>query len=395
MKVLFVTLRALEINSSVTISNLGLLNGLLQMGCEIDLLMPDVNKDLKQYDNIENLEGNINILRIKHDATYDDLVVGKSTKIKKMIVNILRKCFYKINLYDNTIRLVNKADISLLRNKKYDLVISTSDPKTSHMFINKLIKQGLDYDIWLQHWGDPLSNDITSNTIYPQNYIKAQEKKLFSCADLLIYVSPLTAIAQKNAFPKYEKKIHFVPLPYDKEKKYELTKNKKITIGYFGDYSSTTRNIMPLYDLCLHNSNYYLIIAGGTDISLSERENIKILPRVTQVQIDELEAKCDILVCICNRSGTQIPGKIYYYSGTNRPILVVLDGIYKKEIGAFLSKYNRFYICDNNSESINKKIEIIADQGSINSPCKDFSPLQVANQLLSFVEEKLREKENV
>lgn len=391
MKILFVTLRALEINSSVTISNIGLLKGMIELGCEVDLLMPYVTKNLIQYDPVKDVFGELNVLRIEGDVVYERLVTGKPNKVKKMFVDILRKSFYKLSLHDNTIRLVNKADASMLNEKKYDLVISTSDPKASHMFVERMIKQGLKYAVWVQHWGDPLSIDITKKTIYPGSYIRFKERQIFSCADLIIYVSPLTKSVQRRVFPKYKDKMHFIPLPYDMEKVYGKPQNDKFTIGYFGDYSSKTRNIMPLYNFCAQNANYNLVIAGSSDLSLPGKENITILPRIGQEQINKLEAKCDVLACVCNKFGTQIPGKLYYYSAANRPILVILDGEYKGEIKEYLSNYDRFDLCENDSKSINEKVLELSKTIQIYTPCIDFSSTEIARKLLRLVEDKMQE----
>ena len=83
------------------------------------------------------------------------------------------------------------------------MVISTSDPKTSHLFVKKLIEEGLKYGKWVQHWGDPLSGDITSSLIFPQSYIRKVEKNMISKADKIVYVSHFTAEMQKNNYPKF------------------------------------------------------------------------------------------------------------------------------------------------------------------------------------------------
>ncbi|PLR85413.1 hypothetical protein [Bacillus sp. V33-4] len=394
MKILFITLRALEINSSVSTSNIGLLNGLIQEGCEIDLLMPEVNPNLIQYEPVQGIYDKVNVIRFQSNLIYEKLVIGKQNKLKKLLVGYLRKIFYKVSLYDNTIQLVNMADGIILDGKKYDLVISTSDPKTSHMFADKLIKKGLNYDIWLQHWGDPLSIDITKENIYPHSYIKLKERQILSNADLIVYVSPITERLQKKGFPKYKDKMKFMPLPYEHEKIYRNVRREIITIGYFGDYNSKVRDIIPLYNFCSENPNVKLIVAGSTDISLKEKDNITVLPRITQKQINELEAQCDILACICNRSGTQIPGKIYYYAATNKPILTILDGEYKDEIRDYLSTYNRFKLCDNNIESISEKVIELSETNNTHMPCVDLSPRKIASELLNLVREKIRERKN-
>lgn len=393
MKILFITLRALEINSSVTISNLGIIKGLTELGYKIDLLMPQVSDHLEQYDPLEEIPHNVNIIYIKSNSTYEKLVTGKTNRLKDILVNILRKIFYKFSLHDNTISLVKKVEIfNVLNEEKYDIVISTSDPKTSHIFTKNLIKKGLNYDYWIQHWGDPLSIDITKTHIYPNWFIRLKEKQIFSCSDLIVYVSPLTEKVQKKLFPKYANRMFFLPLPYYKVKLHESTANKKTTIGYFGDYNSKVRDILPLYNFCLDNPDFNLVIAGNTDLKLEEKKNIRILPRVKQEELYKLEATCDILACVCNKKGTQIPGKIYYYSATNKPILVMSDGEYRDEIKKFLSQYNRFHICDNNSLSINQKVFELLNQNNncALAPCPEFSASNIAKELLAKVEIKMR-----
>lgn len=382
MRILLVTLKALESNSSVTISNLGIVRGLVDCGCEVDLLMPSINKTLKEYDpSLHDLEG-VNIIRIKSNIMYERLVTGKQSKARKVLISILRKVSYKLNLYDNTVGILKYANVKVLNHKNYDYVISTSDPKTSHVFVRNLISQGLKYNKWIQHWGDPMSLDITRESIYPLVYIKKKEKQIFSCADKIVYVSPLTASVQKELFPKFKDRMCFVPLPYVKEKLYKPVNNERITLDYFGNYNSRTRNIIPLYEFVRRNDQYKLVIAGESDQILEKTENVEVLPRIRQEQVEEFEENCDILVCLCNNSGTQIPGKLYYYAATNKPVLVILDGECKAEIRKYLSAYARFVMCDNNTESIENEILKIFKENNSYNPAKVFSPREIAKKLL-------------
>lgn len=388
MKVLFVTLRALEINSSVTISNMGLIKGLVDLGYDVDLLMPQVSSELKQYEKVVSLYDKVNVIRIPSNTAYEKLVIGETNTVKKIITKILRKVFYKFSIYDNTIGLLKNADISIFNGKIYDLIISTSDPKTSHKFVSVLKKQGLQFKYWIQHWGDPMTLDITKENLYPKWFIKRIEEQIIEESNLCIYVSPLTEKEQIKVLPKQGHKIKFVPLPYYKEKIYAVNSSEKksVTIGYFGDYNTKIRSIIPLYNLCKENTKYKLIVAGSTDLKLNETENIEIYPRLKQEEISELEEKCDVLVCICNKSGTQIPGKIYYYSSTNKPILVVVDGDYNFEIKSYLSKYNRFELCDNVEQSILSAINKIILNSNELKPSTEFSPKSIAKQLVQLLE---------
>ena len=153
--------------------------------------------------------------------------------------------------------------------KKFDVVISSSDPKSSHLFAHKIIRKSPSITkTWIQYWGDPFSNDISFKRLFGNYFVEKEEKKLIRLADKVIYVSPFTANAIKGKYPQYKNKIHFLPIPYcssnsvDNNGSYELG-----LIGYFGDYNSTNRNIMPLYK-SIRDLGYKANIIGNSDITL-------------------------------------------------------------------------------------------------------------------------------
>ena len=133
MKVLFVTLFALETNTSVTKSNYGLIKGLRELDCSIDLLMPEINESLEYYDDFYNLN-NINIIRIKNNSMSQQIVSAskKITGWKTKTYNFLKKIYFKTQVFDRTKALIKKAKEIDVYKTYYDIVISTSDPKTSH-----------------------------------------------------------------------------------------------------------------------------------------------------------------------------------------------------------------------------------------------------------------------
>ena len=90
---------------------------------------------------------------------------------------------------------------------------------------------------------------------------------------------------------------------------------------------------------------------------------------------------------LCNLQGGQIPGKIYHYSATNKPILFVLDGTEeeKKAIYDFFSKYNRYQFCENNINDIRAAIkEILEKKNQISAkPVEAFEPQNVVKMILN------------
>ena len=132
---------------------------------------------------------------------------------------------------------------------------------------------------------------------------------------------------------------------------------QSISFGYFGDYYSQTRNLRPFYE-ALNESGYEGYIYGDSNLQLPSTELITVSNRVTLDKLEQIQSKTSVLVHLCNLKGGQIPGKIYHYSATEKPILFILDGTEdeQKIIQNFFSQYNRYYFCKNSKESILKAI---------------------------------------
>jgi hypothetical protein len=177
--------------------------------------------------------------------------------------------------------------------------------------------------------------------------------------------------------------MEFIVTPYMQPKIYEKGRvsSEGITIGYFGDYKSRVRDIGPIYRYA-EKSNIRLVIAGNSDLELLPKENIIIYPRISQDEVSRLEEEADVLLCILNKHGTQIPGKLYHYAATNKPILVLLDGEHKGEMADYIKAFDRYIICDNNEIEIDKAINRIIQQKEEWSPSQYFSPELVGRKFL-------------
>ena len=180
--------------------------------------------------------------------------------------------------------------------------------------------------------------------------------------------------------------MKFVPLPaMEYEKESSNRKSNGTTFGYFGDYFSKARNLQPFYEaMCLNNSYGY--IYGDTDLKLKETKNLKIKGRVTLDELVEIQEQTDVLVHLCNLQGGQIPGKIYHYSLTNKPILFILDGTEKEKqmLYDYFKQFKRYYFCNNDIESILDGIKKIAgkDKQLNFEKVMEFQPKEVVKKIL-------------
>lgn len=336
MRILIVSLFPLELNSSVAISTKSIISGFLDLGYNITIIMP-----MSSDGTITPSMNKVDIIRING-------VLKKMSNI--YLVNKFRA---RVQISDYRVHhLLKEARNISIPNVFFDYVLSVSDPVDSHLFAKNLIKRGLRYGKWIQHWGDPLYGNISHRLIWPKSIIRKYENSLFKYTDKIIYVTPFTAREQQDIHKKDHFNIKFIPLPCDvKSKRGTHSQTEIINIAYIGDYNPKIRNIRPLYEACKNKKNISLTVAGyGVPLELAD--NITLYHRVSHNKAKELESEADVIVGICNLYGTQIPGKFFYLANTDKHILVILEDSNYEAMKEYFDSYERFVVCRNTSPSI-------------------------------------------
>lgn len=363
MNILLVTLFSLERNSSVAISNINITKGLLALGHKVTWVMPNWPQCETEFDSSQ-----VRIIR----------VLGKDQdRNAGWLRNKIRSHF---GLLDFTRSYLRKLRNTHVPDEYFDLVISTSDPKTSHVFTKRLLKH-VRYGQWIQHWGDPLLGDITRHFWWPTWCIKWYEGRILCKADKIVYVTPFTAKAQKKAYPKYADKIVFVPLPADMHDTKTVPEKGKLEVAYMGDYNPAYRNLRPLYDAC-SNLEYVQVTIAGHGPNYGNTENITILPRIPQDQALKIEGDSDVIFCVCNMRGTQIPGKILYKASSDKHILVAVEKEKHDEMVRYFESFKRFVVCDNTKESIAVALASLQNKAHDYETPECLLPINVAKEII-------------
>lgn len=384
MKILFVTATPLEYSSSANMRNIALIKGLISNDHQVYTLSYYPEQDSAYY-NLKLIEG-INFKKryfiplSKLHTSFTTKNEGKKS-IKRKVKSLVYKIYTAFKIYDSRKDIVKRiGNIEL--DEKFDLLISSSDPKSSHLLAKKILEKSPDLaKRWIQYWGDPFLMDINCKSKMPKTIIKETEKRLLKSCDKVIYVSPFTLKEQKKIYSELSYKLFFLPIPYMKEKNYIATKNKIVEIGYFGDYYSNDRNILPLYN-AIKNLKMNLTICGNSNIELEKTNNVEIYSRQPIERVEKIEKITDILICICNRRGTQIPGKIYHYAATNKPILIILDGDKKEELRIYFESFNRYKLCENTEEDIMKAVKDIINEKVEYKPLTLLSSEKIAKKFI-------------
>ena len=406
VKVLYVTGGCLTKNTSANMSHNGFVKGFLDCGCDVDIIMAndswgEDDKALPKWEGVRYYEYNAvsvaDKLR-KHlkkvelssaSASGSSVVAAASVEkknVKQQIREVLKSCFYSLFKKDPVYPLDKqwlKSASRFQSNQEYDLIVSNSSPASSHRLVVDLLKKKqIRCKRWIQIWEDPWYHDLYGNH---SDAILEEEAFLLRSAQEIYYVSPLTLMYQKQHFPDCAYKMRCVPLPYFSfggETQTE-TEPGNIAFGYFGDYYSQTRNLKPFYDALVQSGNSGYIY-GDSDLSLVSTEKIEVSGRVTLDKLALVQDKTSVLVHLSNLSGGQIPGKIYHYSATTKPILFILDGTDEEvaAIKAFFENINRYYFCENTVESIKQTMEQICAEKKHFSPVSAFEPREVAGRVI-------------
>ena len=363
MIILLVTLYALEQNTSVAISNINITKGLLELGHAVTWVMPNWARCETEFDNSK-----VRIIRVQGED---------QPRQMGYIRDKIHSHYGMLDFTRSYLRQVGKMEIP---NDYYDVVISTSDPKSSHLFTKRLLKN-VKYGCWVQHWGDPLLGDITRNFWWPKWIIKCYEWNILKKADKVVYVTPMTCDAQKKEYPKMEDKLAFIPLPADMHETKTEQDETCLKVAYLGDYNPAFRNLRPLYDACKKLDFVQLTIAGHGP-KYEKTSNINVLPRIPQDQAQKIESDCDVIFCACNMYGTQIPGKIVYKASSDKHILIALDGDYKEEMRNYFDSFDRFVTCDNDADSIREALELLRNRSHDYKTPKRLLPINIAKEIL-------------
>lgn len=367
MNILVVSLYPLERNTSVANSSISIIKGLLALEHRVTVLMPvwhsnDTGCDLSQ----------IRVIRIlgQPDQPYH---------IKSKWLGKLHSHFDVLDISRGYLKSIRDV---VVPDEYFDVVLSLADPKVSHIYTRELIRlKKIRYGRWIQHWGDPITGDFSRHYWWPEWGIRLYERSIIRKADKAVYVTPFTYAMECREHPQLRHKIAFAPLPAEMLPIVECPKSDRLRLSYLGDYNPSIRNVRPLYDACTKLDFTELTIAGYGP-TYPSTDSITIMSRIPQQRAAEIENNSDVLVCICNITGTMIPGKATYKASTKKHILVALEDENYDAMKAYFESYNRYIICRNTVDSISEALLNIRMLKADYTTPEQLLPINVARKIL-------------
>lgn len=389
MKILYITTSYILKNSSAAIRNNSLVNGLCELGHEVDVLTVKWPDELHSDYLLNEAKGNIISYELQNLQKVSKLKVsslGKasSSKIISKFKTLVKKLiFFPDECYELS-KVVKYKDLLC-----YDNVITSSDHKSSHYVGLKLktIKPTIN---WIQVWGDPWSSDVNTLPILKGLY-GVHEKSLLHAADKVIYISTATREFMVQKHPRLGNKLQYIPRGFFCRVETNTLNNNPIKIVYTG-ILSFGRNIENLLSAISLNPNYNIEVhvygdASNVAMSLTEKYKcLKVFPSVSQTELIKVYSDTSILLYLSNsRSSSQIPGKLYDYMGTNRPVLCLVHDT-NDLISQFLKKHDRCFLCENTMSEILTNFDSITSLAEKIYPInEEYSPKSIAEQFNQFL----------
>ncbi len=362
LKILYVTSLGFKEASSASIRNISLINGLIENGCQVDLLTlsyPEAVED--QYlttilsKKVRVFKSEISLLNNYLDKKPKSFTFKKTTLLSAA-KDIIKSFYFFPDVDKEWISNYNKEVLE----GTYDFVISSSDTKTSHYVAQKIIEQKKEAK-WIQIWGDPWENDIHTKK-YMRQKIQRHEKQLLALADFVFYVSEPTMKDMKTKYLQLAHKIHYLGRSFIEVNKGRALGTEENWIFTYTGALNKNRDISALVKaINQYNErhtkkielNIYGLIDTETSKIIQNNSKINYHGSVDLTTINAVYKDTDVLIYIDNGGETsQIPGKIYDYFGTDRPILALVENK-NAATTKFLKEADRCEVQLNNQASIN------------------------------------------
>ena len=142
---------------------------------------------------------------------------------------------------------------------------------------------------------------------------------------------------------------------------------------------------MPFYEAARKNEAVHFYIIGDSDVKLESTNNISVIHRISPEELDKYMKTINVIVCLMNLKGNQVPGKVYHDASSKKDILFIKDGEHGDAIQEFFQKYDHYTFVDNNVDAIDQAIKkYLAEGVPERMPVEDFKAENVAKQLIEL-----------
>lgn len=349
---------------------------------------PSENDPLYNAQKLEMISEDYRVIRSFGGKIYEKLYSKEKSKLDDSQSTISRKSVLKKfskKIYKHLLKVVIFPDRMVFWNKYLkrsvnhfaetegspDIIISVGFPFSTHLLAQKL-KEKFNCKLILDY-GDPWSFNPSNETI-PNRRRKIDacfEKTILQHADYVTVTTTSTRDEYIRRFPVVREKIDVISQGVD-TKIYHNKKEKKsntniINFFYSGLFYEDIRNPNSFIDAMeelssekLFGKKIVISIAGKMEQSVIERissfsnksVSFHLLGNIGFNEVVDYQINTDVLLFFGNLGSLQVPGKLFEYLTTDRPIFAICD---KSDFsGDTIKHYNKGVVSTYESEDILK-----------------------------------------
>ena len=268
---------------------------------------------------------------------FTDINLNKGNKIFKLVKKVWRRILVQLFDYPN-IELMFQVKRVLKKESNYDLLISIAVPFPIHWGVAwARTKKNFIGKIWVADCGDPFyfsSHDSFKKLFY----FKYVEKWFSRKAD---YISIPFEGLKKYFFKEFDHKYKIIPQGFNFEEvklSKESLNNEVVTFAYAGGFMKNSRDPKRLLDYLTTLDLPFKFIIYNNQREFTDPYKIKLGDKLVineYVQRTDLLfelSKMDFLVNLEYDPTNQAPSKLIDYSLTKRPILMIKNKEFNKNI---------------------------------------------------------------
>ncbi|MDR6732605.1 glycosyltransferase [Delftia lacustris] len=345
MKILLVAYEFPPILAAQALRWFYLSNELAKLGVNVHVICPDISAE---HAFPMDLDGRIAIHRVwpgpfiglsqrlasKRHGRPEDVTGIKSShaswafRAYRLVRSVLDAVLYpdvRSEWYPFALRKMRK----LLRTEDFDVVISSHEPAVD-IFVGCHARR---FNIpWVVDLGDPLL------TPYSPRWRRAVdsivERKVISCAtSIWVTGDSVSNLLKQRHGEGIGEKISVLPQGFPSEQTdfIDRPSGRRFLLVFTGNFYRDFRNPVELAKALslMKDLDISFIIAGNNSAFedlFHDVDGVKFLGQRSHFECLELQQQADVLVNIGNVQSYQIPGKVYEYLGSKKPILHIQTG---------------------------------------------------------------------
>lgn len=304
-----------------------------------------------------------------------------------------------------------KASMRIARSWQPDVLVTCAYPFTMTL-VGSEVKRAFPGLVWIADYGDPWTGAPVAELKLPRwrrVLDRWLESRCLARADAVTVTTEPTAAMYRLQFPKLADRTHVLTMGYDPDDDSGIVAANrtgedadKVILLHAGRLYSEARDSGPFIaalETCFASdpvlfSRLKIVLLGEVEAKIADAIARSSAAELYQLEgwvtVDESLARmkgADGLLLFGNQGAMQIPGKIFQYFGTGRPVFMIFESEEDPTVDA-VRRYGRAILVQNAEASLAAALRDFVTGGgqltNIETDCLQFSWPSIVKKLLEI-----------